>query len=88
MRSYFFVLAGAVACFCFPANAFPADPNADFYAGPLSVAAEVMVDKAKSAPEDNSTQTNETVSKYRGSAKAKVNRAAESNEENPLTSPS
>ncbi|OGX10861.1 MAG: hypothetical protein A2351_07415 [Omnitrophica bacterium RIFOXYB12_FULL_50_7] len=81
-----FIMALIIACVWLPQNGFSEDERAGFYAGPLSVVVETLVEKAKSASDDAPEKLNQAKQQSRGETGVGKKRTSEL--ENPLSSPS
>ncbi len=77
-----------VVCVGSPRNGFSKDERTGLYAGPLSVVAETLVEKAGSVSEDTAVLLSGAKQRYRGETRTDKRQANESEAKSPLSSPS
>jgi hypothetical protein len=87
-KKFFVIMVLIVVCAGFPRNGFSKDERAGLYAGPLSVVAETLAEKAGSTSEDAAVSLSGTQQRYRGETGVNKRRVNESETKSPLSSPS
>jgi hypothetical protein len=87
-KNIFVITMLIVVCVWFPQSGFSKDERAGLYAGPLSVVAETLVEKAGSDSEDAAMPLRGAKQQYRGEMSDSKKRANEIENKSPLSSPS